>query len=66
VLGVSPVVDESRMGGNHGLPQLLEIAPMSIPAAYLSDGIESAGLLSHAMGNEPNEWEVEVTLIQGD
>jgi hypothetical protein len=54
------------MGGNHGLPQLLEIAPMSIPAAYLSDGIESAGLLSHAMGNEPNEWEVEVTLIQGD
>jgi unsaturated chondroitin disaccharide hydrolase len=35
-------------------------------SAYLSDGVESAGLLLHGTGNKPSESEVDVTPIYGD
>ncbi len=35
-------------------------------AAYLSDGVESSGILLHGTGNKPNNSEVDVSLIYGD
>jgi hypothetical protein len=34
--------------------------------AYLSDGVESSGILLHGTGNKPNNTEVDVSLIYGD
>ena len=35
-------------------------------SAYLSDGVESAGILLHGTANKPINAEVDVTLIYGD